>query len=434
MKSWYPGKRPADHILEPPPHAKQESEPLLRRKGDRILALQRSVKPAMTRETQSEGSPLEYKEREQLETAFGHDLHEVRIHRDEEAADLTASAGASALTEGRDIYFAPGAYGPGALAHEVTHILQQAQASSILPGEDITLESHANAASLAVMSGHTLEIPQVFSAPAMQRQPAPGTQSSFLKLLPTDSLTLDNFDIDRFEISGSNKQKLDEFAKRLKTTLASAPDSVVTIVGFADAPGTEPHNLALGEKRADAVRDYLVTKGLPGSLLHPTTLGEASPVVVSKGYEAKNRRVEIDIVERTFFKPPSAISPSVSSLPPSHPLPPKPIDLTFHPPSHEPTPSQQLQERLQQAVREAAQKKSKPGASPADQAGWVLRQAAREAGFSKRIQDQAESLGRKLPSIGAQAAIGQIAADKNLDANTQSALKALVDAAMQTKW
>jgi outer membrane protein OmpA-like peptidoglycan-associated protein len=438
VKFWYAGKRPVDPVVEPAGHSNLENEPLPARKEDRLLALQGRTGAHTPQEKHpSSGDPLEEHERTRLEAAFGEDLSEVRIHRDEAAGELATEADASAFTTGRDIYFAPGAYGPGTLAHEVTHVLQQGQAASVMPGEDAHLEHQANTASSAVMSGHTAHLPGVAAAPAMQRQPAPGTQPSAVKLMPTDSITLDNFDIDKFEISGNNKQKLDAFAKRLQSTLSSAPDSIVTIAGYADAPGTEPHNLALGQQRADAIRDYLVAKGMPADKLHTVSMGEGLPVVPSKGYESRNRRVEISVIERSLFKPPA---PSVTPGPAATPAPapattklPKPLDLKYHP--HDPTPGEELQERMRQvdrAVREAqAAEKANPGTSVADATGHVLRNAAKKLGLPRWVQDQAESLGKDLPAKGADAVIDQI--DKSMDSNTQNALKALINAAMQMK-
>jgi len=434
---WRASKRPADPVVDPAAHQKPESESLPSRKEDGLLAQQRSVGNRAVQKLlpQSEGGQIEEGERANLEAAFGQDLSEVRIHRDAGARELAADAGADAFTAGRDIYFAPGAYSSATLAHEVSHVVQQAQASTYLPGEDTALEHEARIASSAVMSGHVAEISAGSAAPAMQRQAAPGTQPSALKLFPTGSLTLDGFDVDKSAISGSNKQKLDEFAKRLKATLASAPDSVVTIVGFADAPGTEPHNLDLGQRRAEAVRDYLVARGISAGQLHVTSMGEALPVVATKGYEGKNRRVEIDVVERSFFKPPPLATPPAPVTAPAVPTPRGPIDLKIH--WHEPTPSEELQEnlrRVDKAVREAqAAEKANPGTSVADVTGRVLRNAAKKLGLPPWVQDRAESLGQSLPSMGANAIINQIASDKSLDANTQNALKAAVDALARTK-
>ena len=437
--NWWRNRRPQEAI-EPAANHTAETETSAA-KPDPILAMQRTVGNRAVQRLlpRSEGEPIAEGERGPLESAFGQDLGEVRIHRDDEAADLAAAADANAFTVGRDIYFAAGAYGAPALAHEVTHIIQQSNAPSVLPGEDASLEQQAGAASAAFLARRPAELGAPGPAPALQRQPAPGTQPSSLRLLPSESLTLDSFDIDQSTLSGAHKLKLEQFARQLKAILAAAPDSLITIVGFADAPGTEPHNLELGQRRADAVRDRLVAAGIPGNQLHTASLGEASPVVDTKRYEAKNRRVEINVIERSLLKP-SIVTPAPPPAPAPAPAPPaeKPkIDLNYHPKEQDPTPDEELQERMRlidKAVQEAQEaEKARPGTSAADLAGRVLRDAARKLGLPKWVQDRAESLGKDLPSKGGQAIVDQIAGDKSLDTNTQSALKALVDALMRTK-
>jgi hypothetical protein len=234
-------------------------------------------------------------------------------------------------------------------------------------------------------------------------------------------------------------QKLDEFAKRLKNSLSSAPDTFVSIVGFADAPGTEPHNLALGQQRAEAVLNYLVAKGVPANVLNAASLGEQVPVVEGKGYEAKNRRVEIYVHERSFFKPSVSLTPPAPLQTPA-PAPPKPIDLTYHPPVHVPTPEEEVDENIRrneeiwkQAQDILAREKAQPGKSASDLFGKVVREVTKKLGLPKWVQDRAESLAQDVPSKGAQAVFDQITEDKSLDASTKNAIKAVIDALMQTK-
>ena len=161
---------------------------------------------------QTRGDAIPEGERKELEAGFGQDLSEVRVHRDEAAGGLAAGAEASAFTTGRDIYFAPGAYTAATLAHEVGHVIQQSQAAAFVPAEDASLERQASVASAEVLSGCTAEISPVSSAPAVQRQAAPGGPPPVLNLLPADWFTLDGFNIDKADLSESQRQKLDEFA------------------------------------------------------------------------------------------------------------------------------------------------------------------------------------------------------------------------------
>jgi peptidoglycan-associated lipoprotein len=76
--------------------------------------------------------------------------------------------------------------------------------------------------------------------------------------------------------------------------LRAASDATVTLEGHCDERGSEEYNLALGERRAEAVRKYLVDLGVPGSRLRVVSFGEAKPAVMGHDEAAWkwNRRVE----------------------------------------------------------------------------------------------------------------------------------------------
>jgi peptidoglycan-associated lipoprotein len=69
----------------------------------------------------------------------------------------------------------------------------------------------------------------------------------------------------------------------------------VRLEGHADERGSREYNMALGEKRANAVRDFLVTQGVNGSSLETVSFGEEQPAVVGSDDAswAQNRRVEV---------------------------------------------------------------------------------------------------------------------------------------------
>jgi len=77
------------------------------------------------------GIPLLGTTRRFMETRFGRDFSDVRIHTDSDAALMTKALHAEAFTTGRDIYFQPGKFAPDAssgrwlLAHELTHVVHQ---------------------------------------------------------------------------------------------------------------------------------------------------------------------------------------------------------------------------------------------------------------------------------------------------------------------
>ena len=77
------------------------------------------------------GSPLPHATRNQMETGFGTNLRNVRVHTDQRAENMAQNIGAQAFTSGSDIYFNQGRFNPGTaqgdtlLAHELTHTIQQ---------------------------------------------------------------------------------------------------------------------------------------------------------------------------------------------------------------------------------------------------------------------------------------------------------------------
>lgn len=98
------------------------------------------------RGTRSAGEPMRDNIRLPLESQFGHDFRNVRIHCDGEAQSAAQELAARAYTTGRDVVFAEGSYAPetseGArvLAHELTHVVQQSEwttSADIEPGRII---------------------------------------------------------------------------------------------------------------------------------------------------------------------------------------------------------------------------------------------------------------------------------------------------------
>ncbi len=78
--------------------------------------------------------------------------------------------------------------------------------------------------------------------------------------------------------------------------LRDNPDVRVVLEGHCDERGTREYNLALGERRANAVRDYLVAQGVSRGQIETVSYGEERPAVVGHDEDAwsKNRRVEMN--------------------------------------------------------------------------------------------------------------------------------------------
>lgn len=98
------------------------------------------------------------------------------------------------------------------------------------------------------------------------------------------------FAFDSFEVSSESKKDLDANATWLMANSATR----VQIEGHTDERGTTEYNLALGERRAGAVKDYLVGKGVSPAQLSTISYGEERPAVQGSDEAAwaKNRRAE----------------------------------------------------------------------------------------------------------------------------------------------
>jgi peptidoglycan-associated lipoprotein len=96
------------------------------------------------------------------------------------------------------------------------------------------------------------------------------------------------FGFDSSELAGETQATLDRQAAFLNVN----PTMVVIIEGHADERGTREYNLALGDRRAVAVRDYLLAKGLNAARVRTVSYGKERPVVSGSNEEswAKNRR------------------------------------------------------------------------------------------------------------------------------------------------
>lgn len=99
------------------------------------------------------------------------------------------------------------------------------------------------------------------------------------------------FDYDRYTIRGDSKNALGSNADAIKSNAGWGP---VTVEGHCDERGSEEYNLALGERRANAVRRYLIDLGVDGSRLRTVSFGEARPAVPGHDENAwrYNRRSE----------------------------------------------------------------------------------------------------------------------------------------------
>src|SRR5512133_2858046 len=103
-----------------------------------------------------------------------------------------------------------------------------------------------------------------------------------------------HFDFDKAVLKPEGKAKLDDLVGKLKVVDLE----VVIAIGHTDSIGSKAYNQKLSVRRADAVKAYLVSKGIEASRIHTEGKGEMQPIADNKTKEgrAKNRRVEIEVV------------------------------------------------------------------------------------------------------------------------------------------
>jgi outer membrane protein OmpA-like peptidoglycan-associated protein len=102
------------------------------------------------------------------------------------------------------------------------------------------------------------------------------------------------FEFDKADLRTEDKELL----SRIAGILMTSHDYTISVNGHTDDVGSAAYNQKLSERRAQAVRDYLVKAGLPGEILSVEGHGKSLPLVAgtSDTARAKNRRVELGLV------------------------------------------------------------------------------------------------------------------------------------------
>jgi len=102
-----------------------------------------------------------------------------------------------------------------------------------------------------------------------------------------------HFEFDSYMLSDQARQILVSKAEYLRTN----PDITVTVEGYCDDRGTSEYNIALGERRAQSVKMFLVNLGIATNRLNTVSYGEERPIATGhdEASWAKNRRAQFVI-------------------------------------------------------------------------------------------------------------------------------------------
>ena len=122
------------------------------------------------------------------------------------------------------------------------------------------------------------------AGPGAGAGPAPGTVAEFVQEVGDRVF----FGFDRFDLSAEARATLD----RQAAWLQQYPDVSIRIEGHADERGTRAYNLALGERRANAVENYLVALGVSSARIETVSFGKERPLNPGSNEQAwaQNRR------------------------------------------------------------------------------------------------------------------------------------------------
>jgi peptidoglycan-associated lipoprotein len=103
------------------------------------------------------------------------------------------------------------------------------------------------------------------------------------------------FDYDRYSIRPDAVKALQADSTELRDILKDYPDYKLTIEGHADERGSAEYNVALGDRRANAAKDYLVQVGIPAAQLSVLSYGKEKPVCQEHDETCwqRNRRIHI---------------------------------------------------------------------------------------------------------------------------------------------
>lgn len=299
--------RVAEQVLAAPAHtAVSISPPRIQRSAGQATGDAGTAPASVDRVLSGSGRPLDPAIQQDMGQRFGHDFSQVRVHTGAAADQSTRDVYAHAYTVGHNIVFGAGRFAPETpegrrlVAHELTHVVQQSGSAGFHPEQGIAQHG---------LSANT--------PTRMQRQPDPSAPSdtqlrpSTFFLRSMGRLVIDGFPTGQSTLTDDQRSSIHTHASTLLTLLQMDEGGQVYVTGHGDAPGSQARNLEIGRERAEAVRDELVTAGVPIASIEVDSAGETEPVNPGAGADPANRRAVID------FSPMLRVPGFERTLPPS---------------------------------------------------------------------------------------------------------------------
>lgn len=135
-----------------------------------------------------------------------------------------------------------------------------------------------------------------FLEPKAAAKPAQPKVTQTKITLQADTL----YDFDKATLKPEGKATLDKVA----ADLSKIRLEVIIAVGNTDSVGSDAYNMALGQRRAQSVKAYLISKGVDGGRIYTESKGKSNPVATNATAEgrAKNRRTDIEVVGTVALK------------------------------------------------------------------------------------------------------------------------------------
>ncbi|RKZ33878.1 peptidoglycan-associated lipoprotein Pal [bacterium] len=146
--------------------------------------------------------------------------------------------------------------------------------------------------------GCAKKVPPPPPPPVEEKKPEPKIEEPVVKPEPKPKLELKNvyFEFDKYRLTAEAKAILNDNAKQLM----DSPTIRVRLEGHCDERGTNAYNLSLGEKRANAVKNFLIQYGIGANRIETISYGEERPVCTEHNENCwwRNRRVEFNVISK----------------------------------------------------------------------------------------------------------------------------------------